>query len=171
MFPVQRLIKLVCPFCLEPVNVSRMVGLFGKAPSRVAIKNRASEGGAFNRVAVATAGDVPASEHELELSASRFTEEGNGATVETSVLLDLLVHEFGIFLAVKPKEYFFDHRLLILGKEIAQLGFHDLPVVVDLRAERVVKGEAKLFTLLFREALVKGLDKGFGTRWLLRLAE
>ena len=96
-----------------------MVGFFGEASGCVAIENRSSEGGAFDRVAVATPGGVASGENELEFSASRFSEEGDGTAVEPSVLFDLLMHEFGVFFAVQSEEYLFDHRLLILGKEIA----------------------------------------------------
>jgi hypothetical protein len=133
----------------------------------MAVKDRASESGAFNRVTVAATGDMPAGKHELELPRTRFAEKGDRRAVKTAVFFDLFIDEFRVFRAMQTEKYFFDHGLLVLGEEVTQLGLYDLPVVVDLRAERVVKREAKLFTLLSREGFVKGLDKGFGILFLL----
>ena len=106
-----------------------------------------------------------AGENELELSAFRFSEEGDGAAVETSVLPRPARDHFRVFLTVQAEEYLFDHRLLILGEEIAQLGFDDLPVVVDLGAKGMFEREAKLLALFFGKGLVQGLDKSFGIRF------
>src|SRR6266545_2476869 len=78
LFPIEGLDNLVRAQCLEPVDVARVVGPLVEALGGMSVKNRAAERGAFDRVAVAPCGAVPARQDELELSAARLAEDRDG---------------------------------------------------------------------------------------------
>ena len=82
--------------------------------------------------------------------------------VDSAVPLDLVEDLLGILLAVDSHEDILDHGLLVLG-EALHLGLGDLPVVVHLEAQLVIKGEADHLVLLFIQGVVKGLHQGFGS--------
>src|SRR5438876_12217582 len=79
--------NLVRAQCLEPVDVARVVGPLVEALGGMSVKNRAAERGAFDRVAVAPCGAVPARQDELELSAARLAEDRDGVGGETTRVL------------------------------------------------------------------------------------
>src|SRR5439155_23865404 len=64
-------------------------------------------------------------------------------------------HFVGVIGAVKADENFADHRLLVFGEELGNLFVRDHPVVIHLRAQRIVERETNRLFLLLLEALVE----------------
>src|SRR5690606_33543573 len=143
---------------LEPVGVAGVVGLLIKPLGGVAVKNRATEGDTGLAVAVAAARAVAAREHELELAAARFAEEGDRGAGETAVagvvVVELAPDLLLVLLAVQAVEDLAHQVLLVRVEQVAQALGHDVPVVVDLEPARIVVGEAESLALGFVEAAV-----------------
>src|SRR5262245_20164081 len=93
-----------------------MIRLFVVALCGVAVKDRASESRAFDRIPIATPGHVAAREYKFEFPATGFAKERNGTAAETvlaGIVLDL-VHDFvRVFRTVEVPEDFANHGLLI----------------------------------------------------------
>jgi len=135
-----------------------MVRRFVKALGGVAIKDRPPNAAPSTESPSQRRVDVPAGEHEFELSCARLAKHRNGTAAETiraAVVLDLLHDFFGVFGAVKANEYFVNHRLLVGREKLGELVVSDVPVVVHLRAQRVVERKTNRFLLFFIEALEK----------------
>lgn len=66
---------------------------------------------------------------------------------------NLIVDGFSVFFTVKPHEDVFHEGLLVGCKGVAEPGLGDVPVVIDLQAQRVVKVEADGLALFVIEAL------------------
>src|SRR5206468_2050572 len=112
LFAVEHFEHLVRAFGLKPVNVARVVRWFIKTFRSVTVKDRSAERRAFDRIAVATARDMPAREHELELAAARLAEKGDGRAAKpflAAVMFDLLHDFLGVFRAVQTGENLADH--------------------------------------------------------------
>ena len=141
-----------------------MIRRFVEALGSVPVEDRATERRALDGIAVATARDVPAGEHELEFARARLAEQGDGAAAEpflAAVVLHLLRDFLGVFGAVQTGENLANHRLLVFGVEFGNLFVCNHPVVVHLRAQRVVEREANGFLLFFVEALEERRDERF----------
>jgi hypothetical protein len=104
---------------------------------------------------------VATSVDELELPRTRLPEKGYGTFAEATVMLHLVINLICVVGAVKLEEDFPNHGLLILG-ELADAGLVDMPIVVHLGAEFVIKGKADGLALLIGQAFVEGGDEGFG---------
>ena len=163
--PEQRSRPLLAVECLEylvrthrlvPVNVVRVVGAFVEAPCSVAVEDRPAESSPFHRVAVAANRAVAASENELERTRARLTEQSDGVLAETTrVVTDVVKHLVHELRVVQPAENLGDHGLLVGREEVLDADRGDVPVVVDLRSQRVVEREGDLALLLGGQALVE----------------
>ena len=76
-------------------------------------------------------------------------------------MYDLVVDGFRVILAMKSHEYFFYKGLLVRGKRVAESWLGDVPVIVDLQAQRVVKIKTDSLSLFVIQALEELSDQCF----------
>ena len=156
LFAVEHLEGLVRALRLKPIDVAGMIGLFVEALRGVSVEDRPAEGRAFHRVAIAASGAVPAGEDELELPGAGLAEERDGRIAEAgfaAVVLDLLEHGLGVFGRVQAEENLLHHLVLILVEKGGDVVVGDVPVVIDLGAQRVVEGKAERLALILAQRL------------------
>ena len=108
---------------------------------------------------------MAARQDKFKTPGARIAEKSDGARAETffaAVVLDLAVNCLGVFGTVEVVENVFDHLPLVLGEEArADFLVRDEPVVVHLRAERVLEGKTDRPALFFAESLVERADQSF----------
>jgi hypothetical protein len=111
---------------------------------------------------------MPAGDHELELARARFAEQRDGGTAKpariAAVVLDLVDDRLRVFRAVQAEEDFLDHGLLLFGEKLRELLVGDVPVVIDLGAERMIEWKADGLALGFAQVLVKRRHERLGAR-------
>src|SRR5436190_22862249 len=97
-------------------------------------------------------------QNKLEFPAAGLAEKRNGAIAETflaTIVLHLLVDCLRILGTVLAHEDFLYHLLLVLIEKRRQFFVGDVPVIIDLRAKRMIESEAGRFPLFFRQALIE----------------
>ena len=135
----------------------------------MAVEDRAAEGRALDRVAVAPGRAVPAREDELELAGAGLAEHRDRISAEPAAVFLHMVDDFVVeFRIVQAAEDLLDHCLLVRHEGLSDPRLGDLPVGVDLRPELVVEGKTDLRALLRREALVERRDQRLGVPSELR---
>ena len=100
---------------------------------------------------------MPAGKDKLKLAGAWLAEQGDRAGPETffpGVVFDLLENLLGILRAVHVEEDLADHSLLVRGEILADTLLGDVPVVIDLRSERMLERKNGRLFLFFGQALV-----------------
>mgnify|MGYP000501190060 CR=1 FL=1 len=173
LLAIEHLVDFIGAHGLVPVGIPLVLRALIEVPGGVAVEEGSTEGDAFHRVAVAATGAVTAGEDEFELAGAGLAKDGYcGTTLEAgfpAVTCDLLEDFLGVLFAVQPHEDLLDHGLLVLGVAL-DASFGDVPVVIDLEAQRVIEGEAHVLALFLGEGVVEGLYEGFASSLLLGLS-
>ena len=164
LFAIEHFKDFVGALSLIPINIAGMVGGLIVTQSSVSIEDRSTKGSTLNRIAIATARHMPAGEYKFEFADSRLAKQcyrTSAKTLFTGVVLYLFHDTLGIFRAVHFKKDFANHGLLVPREVLPHSLFGDVPIVLDLGPERMVKGEHDRLPLGFGEALIQSCDEGF----------
>ena len=108
-----------------------------------------------DRISVHASSDMATGEDEFELPGARRSKECNGAALESActiriavVVFDLFHHGLRVLFAVQPHEDVTNQTLLVFVKRLANDSFCDVPVVVDLLPQRILKIKRHQFFLV-----------------------
>src|SRR5262245_45498730 len=140
LFTIESIEDFVGAFGLIPVHIAGMVWLLGPAAGIMAVKDRAAEGRALDRIAVAAHRAMAPGQHKLELPRAWLAEKRNRVIPQiAAVIFDVSHHLLDISRVVHAAENLFDHRLLVASEEFADEWARDAPIIVNFGLERMIE--------------------------------
>src|SRR5262249_47117198 len=163
LFTVERIVYFVGAFGLIPVHIAGMVWLLGPAAGIMAVKDRAAEGRALDRIAVAAHRAMAPSQHKLEPPRARLAEKRNRVIPQIAAVVFDVSHDLiDISRVVHAAENLFDHRLLVAGEEFADERARDAPVIVDFGLQRMIEVKGDYLFLRLGEATMERRNQRLG---------
>src|SRR5262245_57281572 len=142
-----------------------MVRLLIEPLGRVPVKDRAAERRPRHRIAITTPSTMPPREHKLELARPGLPKQRDRRGPKpflAAVVLDLLEDRLRILRTMQSQENLPYHRLLVGIEEPGDRLLRNVPVVVDLRAQRMVEWKANRLALFFAEGFPEGSHQRLG---------
>src|SRR5215510_4797008 len=163
LFTIERIEDFIGPFGLIPVHIAGMVWLLGPAAGVMAVKDRAAEGRALDRIAVAAHRAMAPGQHKLEPPSAWLAEKRNRVIPQiAAVVFDVSHHLLDISRVVHAAENLFDHRLLVAGEEFADEWARDTPIIVNFGLQRMIEVKRDYLFLRLGEATMERRNQRLG---------